>query len=152
MREVRRNALVPHTAAQMYAIVNDIESYPQFLPWCAAAHVTSRSDTAVTGTLELARAGVRLNVTSANRMVPDRRIDMVQTGGPLKSLSGSWQFLPLERDGVERGCRVDLDVRFELRNAALTLVFGPLLEHTWDSLVEAFVKRARAVYAPVGGR
>jgi ribosome-associated toxin RatA of RatAB toxin-antitoxin module len=149
MREVRRNALVPHTAAQMYAIVNDIESYPQFLPWCAAATVRDRTPTAVNGTLELARAGVKVHVSSVNHMVPDRRIDMVQAGGPLKSLSGSWNFVPIEKDGVERGCRVELEVHFEFRNAALTLLFGPLFEHTWDSLVEAFVKRARAVYAPV---
>ena len=149
MREVRRNALVPHTAAQMYAIVNDIESYPQFLPWCAAATVRDRTPTAVTGTLELARAGVKVHVSSVNHMVPDRRIDMVQAGGPLKSLKGSWNFVPIEKEGVERGCRVELEVHFEFRNAALTLLFGPLFEHTWDSLVEAFVKRARAVYAPV---
>ena len=82
MREVRRNALVPQTAAQMYSIVNDIESYPQFLPWCTSALVASRTDTAVTGTLELSRAGVKVHVSSQNRMVPDRRIDMVQAGGP----------------------------------------------------------------------
>ena len=149
MREVRRNALVPQTAAQMYAIVNDIESYPQFLPWCASAVVANRSDVAVTGTLELARAGVKVHVTSQNRMIPDRRIDMVQAGGPLKSLTGAWIFTPIEKDGVERGCRVELEVRFEFRNAALTLLFGPLFEHTWDSLVEAFVKRARAIHPPV---
>lgn len=148
MREVRRNALVPQTAAQMYAIVNDIESYPLFLPWCASARVDNRTETTVTGTLELSRAGVKVHVSSQNRMVPGRRIDMVQAGGPLKSLTGSWIFTPIEKEGVERGCRVELEVRFEFRNAALTLLFGPLFEHTWDSLVEAFVKRARTVHPP----
>ena len=146
MRHVRRNALVPQTAAQMYAIVNDVESYPAFLPWCLTATVSERSVTSLAGTLEIGRAGVRVAVRSANRMVPDREIVITQTGGPLKSLTGQWTFLPLVKDGLERGCRVDLDVAFEFRGAALTLLFAPLFEHTWDSLVEAFVRRARALH------
>ncbi len=147
MRHVRRNALVPQTAAQMYAIVNDIESYPEFLPWCLAAVVSERSETALAGTLEIGRAGVRVAVRSTNRMIPDREISITQSGGPLKALTGKWTFLPLLKDGVERGCRVDLDVAFEFRGAALTLLFAPLFEHTWDSLVEAFVRRARVLHA-----
>jgi ribosome-associated toxin RatA of RatAB toxin-antitoxin module len=146
MRHVRRNALVPQTAAQMYAIVNDVESYPSFLPWCLAASVSERTATSLAGTLEIGRAGVRVTVRSANRMVPDREIVISQTGGPLKSLTGRWTFEPLMRDGIERGCRVELDVGFEFRAAALTLLFAPLFEHTWDSLVEAFVRRGRALH------
>lgn len=146
MRHVRRNALVPQTAAQMYAIVNDVESYPSFLPWCLAASVSERTETSLAGTLEIGRAGVRVTVRSTNRMVPDREIVISQTGGPLKSLTGRWTFQPLLKDGAERGCRVDLDVAFEFRAAALTLLFAPLFEHTWDSLVEAFVRRGRALH------
>lgn len=148
MREVRRNVLVPQTAAQMYAIVNDAERYPQFLPWCTAAHVADRSATALRGTLGIARAGISVSLTTENRMVPDRRIDMTQTGGPLTTLEGSWTFTPIVKDGVEKGCRVDLEVRFEFRNAALTLLFAPLFEHTWDSIVDAFVRRARVLHPP----
>lgn len=151
MRQVRRNALVPQTAAQMYAIVNDVESYPSYIPWCLAARVETRSDTALTGVVEIGRAGVRVSVRSVNEMEPDRRIVLHQVGGPLKSLTGEWNFLPLVKDGVERGCRVDLSVNFEFKNAALGLVFAPLFEHTWDSVVEAFVRRARALYGTSGG-
>lgn len=150
MRQVRRNALVPQTAEQMYAIVNDVESYPSFLPWCLAARVESRTETSLVGVLEIGRAGVRVTVRSENTMEAGRRIALRQVGGPLKSLAGEWTFQPVLRDGTERGCRVDLTVGFEFRNAALTLLFAPLFEHTWDSLVEAFVRRARALHGAPG--
>lgn len=146
MKEVRRSALVPQSAAQMYGLVNDIERYPEFLPWCSAARVDARSETEARGTLEVGRAGVKLKVSTANRMEPGRRIDLVQSGGPLKALSGCWRFTPIERDGVEQGSRVELEVHFEFLNGALTLLFAPLFEHTWDSVVEAFVRRAREQY------
>ncbi len=150
MRQVRRNALVPQTAAQMYAIVNDVESYPSFLPWCLAARVESRTETSLLGTLEIGRAGVRVTVRTENTMEPNRRISLKQVGGPLKTLAGEWAFQPLIKDGTERGCRVDLTVGFEFRSAALTLLCAPLFEHTWDSLVEAFVRRAKALHGAPG--
>ncbi len=146
MREVRRQTLVPHTAQQMYDIVNDIARYPEFLPWCTAAVVQSHTDTTMNGTLTLSRLGVAVNVTSANTMVPGRHIGMTQIGGPLQSLVGTWDFTPIEKDGVERGSKVELWVEFAFKNAALTVLFAPFFELTWDSLVDAFIKRARDLY------
>ena len=153
MREVRRSALVPYMPQQMYALVNDVARYPEFVPWCPVTCVLAGSADAITATVEIARVGVRLALTTHNSMRPGERIDMRLAAGPLQSFEGSWSFLPILAEpaapGVAtavRGCRIELVVRFEFASAALGALFGPLFESSWDSLVDAFVERARAVY------
>ncbi len=152
MREVRRSALVPYTPAQMYALVNDVRRYPDFLPWCPATRVLEETAESVTASLDMQRAGVRLTLTTHNRMRPGERIEMALGDGPLSRFAGRWDFVPIVAGGegdapaVLRGCRVELLVEFEFRNRALGLVLGPLFESTWNSLVDAFVRRAREVY------
>jgi ribosome-associated toxin RatA of RatAB toxin-antitoxin module len=153
MREVRRSALVPYTPQQMYVLVNDVARYPDFVPWCPATRILVESVDAITATVEIARAGVRLALTTRNSMRAGERIDMRLVEGPLKSFEGSWQFLPILAEPAApgtapavRGCRIELEVRFEFASAALGVLFGPLFESSWDSLVDAFVQRARSVY------
>jgi ribosome-associated toxin RatA of RatAB toxin-antitoxin module len=153
MREVRRSALVPYTPQQMYGLVNDVARYPDFVPWCPATRVLAESVDSITATVEIARAGVRLALTTRNSMRPGERIDMRLLAGPLRSFEGSWHFLPILAESASpgeasavRGCRIELEVRFEFGSAALGVLFGPLFEASWDSLVDAFVERARAVH------
>jgi ribosome-associated toxin RatA of RatAB toxin-antitoxin module len=153
MKLVRRQALVPQTPAQMYALVNDVRRYPEFLPWCPSTTVYSETPTSIHASVDFARAGVRMRLTTQNTNVPDESIDLVLTEGPLKHFHGGWTFTPIRAPaaagalGEVRGCRVDLAIEFEFTNAALGLLLGPLFEATWDSIVDAFVRRARVVYA-----
>jgi ribosome-associated toxin RatA of RatAB toxin-antitoxin module len=152
MRVVHRTALVPQTPAQMYALVNDVRRYPEFLPWCPVTVVHAEEETSLSATLTFERVGIRTSVSTANRNAPDTSIEMVLTDGPLQSFKGVWQFHPIRARttdgslGELRGCKVELTVEFAFRNAALDLVFGPFFEATWDSIVDAFVKRARVVH------
>lgn len=152
MRVVRRTALVPQTPAQMYALVNDVRRYPEFLPWCPATTVHADDGSSLRATLTFERLGVRTAVTTTNGNVADESIEMVLTDGPLQSFRGLWQFHPIRARAADatpgdlRGCRVELTVEFAFRNAALDLVFGPFFEVTWDSIVDAFVRRAREQY------
>jgi ribosome-associated toxin RatA of RatAB toxin-antitoxin module len=152
MRVVRRQALVPQTPAQMYALVNDVRRYPEFLPWCPETVVHSESAESVHASVAFERAAVRMQLTTRNTNVPGERIDLTLTDGPLRHFKGGWNFVPIRAParageaGEIRGCRVELVVEFEFRNAALGLLFGPLFESTWDSIVDAFVRRARDVY------
>ncbi len=147
MREVRRSALVPYSPAQMYALVNDVAGYPAFVPFCPATRVLEASATSLTASIDIARAGVRVSLTTRNSLVPDQSIHMVLKDGPLKTFDGRWQFIAI-RDASEalKGCRVELSVDFEFRNAALGLVAGPVFESSWDQLVDAFVRRAHEIY------
>jgi len=123
----------------MYALINDIERYPEFVPWCAAARVDSRKDGEVVATLNIKRGPLRAEFTTRNLLEPDRRILMQFVSGPFRVLEGLWTLSPLG----ELGCRVELEMRFEFANRVAGTLFESLFEDTAASLVDAFVKRAR---------
>lgn len=143
MREVKRSALVSYTAEQMFALVEDIERYPQFLPWVAAAQLLERTPQEVVGRLEMHRAGMREIVTTRNVLTPPREITLALVAGPFKTLEGRWTFEPI---GEDRGTRVSLSIRFEFANSMLNLLLSRSFERSCNELVDAFVARARAVY------
>ena len=143
MKEVKRSALVPYTAEQMFALVEDIERYPQFLPWVASAQLLERTPREVVGRLEMHRAGMREVVTTRNTLTPPGEITLTLVAGPFKTLEGRWTFEPI---GEERGTRVALSIRFEFANAMLNLLLSRSFEKSCNELVDAFVARARAVY------
>jgi ribosome-associated toxin RatA of RatAB toxin-antitoxin module len=138
---LQRSLLTFYSPAQMYALVADVERYPEFLPGCTGARVVSREDDVVVGTVDLALKGLRQSFTTRNRLVPERRIDMELVEGPFKRLSGGWRFEPLGS-----GCKVSLALDFELASRALALALGPAFNHFAGQLAEAFLKRAEAVY------
>ncbi|HKU15862.1 MAG TPA: type II toxin-antitoxin system RatA family toxin [Steroidobacteraceae bacterium] len=140
---MKRSALVPYTAEQMFALVEDIERYPLFLPWVAAAQVLERSASEVVGRLEMHRAGMREIITTRNTLTPPREIALALVSGPFKTLTGHWTFEPI---GADRGARVSLVMRFEFANAMLNLLLSRTFEKSCNELVDAFVARARAVY------
>jgi ribosome-associated toxin RatA of RatAB toxin-antitoxin module len=143
MREVKRSALVPYTAEQMFALVEDIERYPQFLPWVAAAQLIERTPREVVGRLEMHRAGMREFVTTRNVLTPPGEITLALVAGPFKTLDGRWTFEPI---GENRGTRVSLSIRFEFANSMLNLLLSRSFEKSCNQLVDAFVARARTVY------
>ncbi len=147
MREVRRSALVPHTPSEMYALVNNVAGYPAFVPFCPATRVLAAEAHSLTASIDIARAGLGFTLTTRNTLVPGESIRMALLDGPLRAFDGHWQFSAI-RDpaGQVRGCRVELSVAFEFASAALGLLLGPVFESSWDSLVDAFVRRASEIY------
>ena len=123
----------------MYALINDIERYPEFVPWCTAARVDSRKDSEVVATLNIKRGPLRAEFTTRNLLEPDKRVLMQFVSGPFRVLEGLWTLTPLG----ELGCRVELEMRFEFANRLAGTLFESLFEDTAASLVDAFVKRAR---------
>jgi ribosome-associated toxin RatA of RatAB toxin-antitoxin module len=142
MRQVERSALVPYTPAQMFALVQDIEGYPQFVPWVSAAQVISRTDAEVIGQLEMERSGLREKFTTRNVLLPPNRMDLKLVDGPFKVLEGVWSFEPIG----EKGTRIGLNIRFEFANPMLSLMLSRTFEKSCAQLVDAFVARARTVY------
>jgi len=141
MREVKRSALLPHRPEAIYALVADIERYPEFLPWCSAATVTACAADEVTATLGFASGPVRASFTTRNRLEPGRSMSMSLVDGPFESLEGRWEFTPVG-DG---GTRADLLVRFATRGVAGAIALGPAFEAACNRLVDAFARRARQV-------
>ena len=142
MRRVNRSALVPYTAREMFVLVDDVAAYPEFLPWCSSAEVHNRSDDSVEATLELKMGAVSKTFTTCNIRRDFESIDLALLGGPFKHLSGGWRF----KDIGEVGSKVSLDLEFEFSSMLAELMFGSFFEEACNSLVEAFSRRAAAVY------
>lgn len=142
MREVHRSAIVPYAADAMFALVADLEAYPQFVPGCTGSSVLSRDAEGVVASLSLSKGPFASSFTTRNRSEPPRRMTMELVDGPFQSLHGEWLIEPLG----EKGCRIDLRVRFQFSSATRDLLLGPAFELTCNGLVDAFVARARTVY------
>lgn len=143
MRRVNRSALVPHSAADMFVLVDTIEEYPIFLPWCAAAEVHKRSGDIVEATLEIRRAGIQKSFMTRNRVRANERIDISLVRGPFRHLAGSWCFEALDGSA----CKVSLQLEFDIEHAIASLLFGRVFEEISSSLVDAFTRRADDVYS-----
>ncbi len=139
MREVKRSALVSQPPAKVFALIEDIESYPQFLPWCTHARVLERHGSIVVASLGVRQGAFTGAFTTRNTLTPDTRILMQLVEGPFRHLEGRWDLAPIEA----HGCRVELAVSFEFKNRLSGMIMEPLFAQTLGSLVEAFVRRAR---------
>lgn len=138
MREVKRSALVNQSPARLYALINDVESYPLFLPWCTHARVESRTPQQIVATIGVRQGALHGEFTTRNTLEADRSVQMRLVSGPFRTLEGQWLLTP-----VEAGCRVDLSMRFAFRHALTGLLFEAKFAETVGSLVDAFVARAR---------
>ena len=142
MREVNRSALTPYSPAQMFALVEDIERYPEFLPWVVRAELLERREQEVVGRLEMHRAGVSEKFTTRNVLDPPREITLHLVSGPFRILEGRWTFENI----ADRGTRVNLMVRFEFTSSVLALLLTRSFEKNCTELLNAFLNRARKMY------
>lgn len=142
MPRVHREAIVPYSAEQMFALVNDVERYPEFLPGCASAEVLDRSPHGMRAKLTLAKAAFKQSFTTVNQWRSHHHIEMRLADGPFKQLHGAWQFVPLG----SHGCRVTLTVDFEFASLIGGLAFGGAFQKLVHSLMDAFQGRARSLY------
>lgn len=142
MPDIRKTKIVPYTQEQMYDLVTDVESYPEFVPWCVSSHVINRTPEEVRGTLAFARGGLHKEFTTLNRLQPHKMIEIRLINGPFRHLEGFWRF-----ETVASGhCRVSLDLEFEFSSRLVKLVFGPIFNQVANTLVDAFCNRAKIVY------
>jgi len=129
---------VRYPAELMYAIVSDVEKYPQFLPWVVALRVLSRSENGLTAEMAVGYGALRERYTSDVTLDPIRhRIDVVQTKGPFKTLENHWQFTP-----KDEGCEVEFSIRFEFRSRLLHGAASHAFEKVMLKMTDAFEARA----------
>ena len=126
----------------MFLLVDDVEAYPEFLPWCNEAEVHERTGEVVVATLELHKGGMSDHFTTRNSRNEFESIRITLVGGPFAHLDGGWHFDDLGADG----CKVSLQLDFEFESVIVDLMFGAFFEETCNSLVDAFVQRAQAVF------
>lgn len=142
MRNVKRSALVPYRAEQMFQLVDDVGSYPEFLPWCSDARIESRNGDVVDASLELHRGALRKRFKTRNTRHFPESIELELLGGPFRHLNGGWRFADLG----EQGSKVSLELAFEFESTWLDMLLGSFFEETCNKLVDAFTQRAADVY------
>ena len=138
MKRLARSAIVERGAEEFYDLVEDIESYPQFLPWCAAAKVRERQPGRTVATLTLGVKGVRQSFTTENLSTPGRSIEMRLLEGPFKHFAAVWRFTPLEA----RASKIEFSLEYEFSNRVVARALEPVFERIADGTVEAFIRRA----------
>jgi ribosome-associated toxin RatA of RatAB toxin-antitoxin module len=145
MKTVNKSVLIWYTAAEMFALVTDVASYPKFLPWCDEAEVLDTSTLGMTAKVGLSIAGIKQSFTTRNTHQPGRQVKLQLVKGPFSKLDGTWDFTPVGDSG-ERACKVTFTLNYDFDNAALAALVGPVFDKIAGSLVDAFVKRATQVY------
>jgi ribosome-associated toxin RatA of RatAB toxin-antitoxin module len=144
MREIKHSALVAQPPRRLFDLINDIDSYPSFIPWCSRAKVISRSEREIVATIGVQRGPLKSEFTTRNELEPDTRILMHLVDGPFKMLEGEWLLTPIAvNQGT--GCRVQLSMKFAFKNALTAVLFEQKFAETASALMDAFVAKARTL-------
>jgi ribosome-associated toxin RatA of RatAB toxin-antitoxin module len=142
MAVVHKSVLLGYSAEQMFALVDNIEDYPQFLPWCGGTQVKQREGDKVIAVLTINYHGVKQTFSTENTNTPPTSINMVLIEGPFKHLNGTWSFKPLRSDA----CKIDFELHYEFSSKVLEQLIGPVFTMIANSFVDSFCKRAETVY------
>jgi len=142
MKRITRSAIIEHPASTLYALVEDIEAYPRFLPWCLGAHVHERGPHLTRATLTVGVKGVRQSFTTENTNRPGEAIDMRLVKGPFRRFAAAWRFHAL----AEHASRVEFSLEYEFAGRVVAAALEPLFDRIADTMLDAFVRRAHVLH------
>lgn len=142
MANVHKTVLVPFSAAQMFRLVDEVERYPEFLPWCGGVDLLWRTESGTAARLHIAYHGIKQNFTTENAKTFPTLMDIKLVDGPFRHLEGVWKFIPLAEDA----CKIEFRLHYEFSGALLEKIIAPVFNHIANTFVDAFVARAEKVY------
>lgn len=142
MTVIRRESLVPYSAASIYDLVNDVARYPDFLPWCAATHIQYQSNEEMKASITVSKGGIEKSFTTHNTLVPHSLIELRLVNGPFSVFHGRWQFQAL----AEQACKITFELSFEFKKSLMSYAFKKMFEPAANSMMQAFVDRAKHIY------
>jgi ribosome-associated toxin RatA of RatAB toxin-antitoxin module len=143
MAVIEKSVLIPRTAEQMFELVDRVEDYPKFLPWCGGTELLERSDQLTAARIHINYHGIKAHFATENPKEAPHWMDIRLREGPFRRLDGSWRFTALG----EVGCKVEFRLHYEFSSRVLEKALGPVFSHIVGSFVDCFVKRAHDVYA-----
>lgn len=138
MAAVSKMVLLEHSAPRMFELVDGVEDYPQFLPWCGATEVVRDSDVTMLATMHINYRGIKAKFTTRNEKASPQQMIIRLVDGPFDLLEGTWRFTALG----ETACKIDFTMRYEFANRVLEKAIGPVFGHIANTLVDSFVRRA----------
>jgi ribosome-associated toxin RatA of RatAB toxin-antitoxin module len=144
MGTIVRSALVGYSAMQMYSLVENIEAYPQFLPWCQSARVIERVEGKTVAAVCVGLKGLKQSFTTENINLPGESIDMRLVEGPFRSFGAAWKFQALS----DAAGKIQFSMSYEFSSRLLARALDPLFDHIANTMVDAFIRRAESVYGP----
>lgn len=139
MPYIKRDVIVPYRACDMYHLVNAIEAYPTFLPWCRHARILAQDSHQIEATLVLAKGGIHKAFTTLNRLRPTEHIDITLIDGPFKTLTGQWHFETLN----VQECHIHFELDFEFSTKILAIMLGSIFQQAVSTMVDGFCLEAR---------
>ncbi len=142
MSRLHREAIVAYTPGEMFALVDAVEDYQQFLPWCSDSGRQQISEDKVIASVTISKGALRKTFSTRNLLQRDKMIEMSLVDGPFKHLHGFWRFDPIG----ERGCKISLDLEFQFTNKLVEFAVGSVFTTVAGEMVRAFQKRAEQVY------
>lgn len=142
MAVVEKSVLIERTAAQMFELVDRVEDYPKFLPWCGGTELLERTDCKTAARIHISYHGLKAHFATENTKEIPRQMDIRLREGPFRSMDGGWRFTPLG----ETACKVEFRLRYEFSSKILEKALGPVFHHIANTFVESFVKRAQQLY------
>lgn len=142
MAKVVKSVLVPYSAAEMFELVDRVEDYPQFLPWCGGTDLIRRDETVTEATIHISYLSVKQHFTTENAKRIPELMTIQLKNGPFRKLEGAWHFRRL----ADTACKIEFELHYEFSSHLLEKVLGPVFGMVTNSLVDAFVHRAENVY------
>ena len=153
MKHVKKSVLLWYAPHEIYRVVTEVESYPQFLPWCERVEVLERTPEGLTARLHLAYSGLRHAFTTRNEHAPDESVRIGLVDGPFSLLDGRWRFIALPVPGAEEGaattaCKIEFEMRYAFANGVLEAAISPVFDRIANTFVDSFVRRVEQVFGP----
>ena len=142
MTSIARNALLPYSQQQVYALVNDVATYPQYMDGCVGVEIISSTDECMVARLDLARAGITTSFTTRNTLEPHAGIILTLEDGPFNLFEGNWKFIAL----APTACKVHLALDFTLSSKLASVAVGKLIDSVASGLVDSLCVRAKHIY------
>jgi len=142
MALVEKSVLIEYSATQMYALVENVAAYPEFLPWCGGTEILKKEGDITRAAITIDFRGIRQRFSTQNRAQSPQLIEMTLVDGPFRQLDGSWRFKALGEDA----CKIEFRLHYEFSSKLLEKIVGPVFHYIASTFVEAFVKRAQQLY------
>lgn len=142
MALVEKSVLIEYSAAQMYALVEDVAAYPEFLPWCGSTEILKKEGDITHAAITIDFRGIKQRFSTENRAQPPQLIEMSLVDGPFRQLDGSWRFKALG----DNACKIEFRLHYEFSSKLLEKIFGPVFHFIASTFVDAFAKRAQQLY------
>jgi len=142
VERIKRSALIAYSAKKMYQLVDDVERYPEFVPYCKESQIIERNTASVSAKLLVSKSGIAKSFSTTNSLTPFESIHMELLNGPFKYLSGGWHFKALS----DEACKIELDLEYEFSNKLASIAFSKVFNQLVQSMMTAFTERAQEIY------